>query len=94
MKGNTIWAIAFMVAAGTAGVVALAAVGDNQAEILLPLLIGFLAPTVTGLVGMSKTEDATKRLDSIDGRLNGDLDARIEAAVERAVSRWTAPPKH
>lgn len=89
---GTIWAVAFMVAAGTAGVVGLAAVGDTQAATLLPLLIGFLAPTITGLVNVSKQDDATKRLDRIDGRLNGELDSRIEAAVDRALSRWTSPP--
>lgn len=89
---NTIWAIAIMVVAGTAGMVGLTAFGDSEATILLPLLIGFLAPTITGLVNVSKQDDATRRLDSIDGRLNGELDARIEAAVERALSRWTSPP--
>lgn len=89
---STMWAVAFMIAAGTAGVVGLAAVGDNQAATLLPLLIGFLAPTITGLVNVSKQDDASKRLDSIDGRLNGELDSRIEAAVDRALSRWTSPP--
>lgn len=92
MKGNTIWAIAFMVAAGTAGVVALAAVGDREAATLLPLLIGFLAPTITGLVGMNKADANSAKLDKLDGRLNGELDARIEAAVERALSKWTQPP--
>lgn len=89
---GTVWAVALMVVAGTAGVVGLAAVGDTQAATLLPLLIGFLAPTITGLVNVSKQDDATKRLDRIDGRLNGELDGRIEAAVDRALSRWTSPP--
>lgn len=91
---NTIWAVAIMVVAGTAGVVGLAAVGDTQAATLLPLLIGFLAPTITGLVNVSKQDDASRRLDAIDGRLNGELDARIEAAVDRALQRWTAPPRN
>lgn len=91
-SGHAIWAIAVIVATGTAGIVALAAVGDGQADILLPLLIGFLAPTVASLIGISKQDDTTKRLDSIDGRLNGELDARIEQAVERVLARWTSPP--
>lgn len=85
------WAVAVVIVAGIGGVVGLAAVGDSQADILLPLLIGFLAPTVASLVGVMKQDDASRRLDKIDGRLNGDLDQRIEAAVERALAKWTAP---
>lgn len=90
MKGN-MWPISLMVVAGIAGVVGLAAVGESQAATLLPLLIGFMAPTITGIVGMHKTDANSHRLDKIDGRLNGELDARIEAAVERALSKWTQP---
>lgn len=92
MKQGNIWAIAVMVVAGVAGVVALAAVGDREAATLLPLLIGFLAPTITGIVGMNKADANSAKLDKLDGRLNGELDARIEAAVERALSKWTQPP--
>lgn len=98
-RNATTWAVAVMVVAGTAGIVGLAAVGDKDAANLLPLLIGFLAPTITGLMAAQRSEAAAKasdenanRLEIIHGQLNGELDKRIEAAVDRALSRWTAPP--
>lgn len=91
---KNIWALTFMVCAATAGIVGLAAVGDTEAATLLPLMIGFLAPTITGIITVSKADVTTEKLNQIDGRLNGDLDARIESAVERALARWTQPPSN
>ena len=88
--GGTIWAITVMVVAGTAGVVGLAAVGDSEAAALLPLLIGFLAPTIASLVAASKAQDNTAALSRIDGRLNGELDTRIAAAVKAALTDYHA----
>ncbi len=87
---GSIWAVAVMVVAGVAGIVALAAVGDDQSATLLPLLIGFLAPTITGLIAMEKTEKATQTLTRIDGRLNGELDQRIAEAVRVALTEYHA----
>lgn len=84
MTKETVWAFAVMVVAGTAGIVGLAAVGDQQSATLLPLLVGFLAPTITSLLNGQK-------LDKIDGRLNGELDSRIEAAVQRAITKQQEP---
>jgi len=91
MSGKqTIWAVAVMVVAGVAGIVALAAVGDDQSATLLPLLIGFLAPTITGLVAADKASQNSSTLQRIDGRLNGELDARISAAVASALHEYHA----
>lgn len=87
---HIIWPIVVMVVAGIAGIVALAAVGDSEAATLLPLLIGFLAPTVTSLIAADKTDKATATLTRIDGRLNGELDQRIGAAVKAALSEYHA----
>ena len=92
MRGSagTIWAIAVMVVAGVAGIVALAAVGDSQAATLLPLLIGFLAPTVTGIIAADKAAQNGTTLERIDGRLNGELDGRIASAVKAALTEYHA----
>lgn len=87
------WPVAVMVIAAVAGVVGVVAVGDDQSSVLLPILVGFLAPTIASVVNLNRTDETNKRLTNIDGRLNGDLDQRIEAAVERALSKWTSP-KH
>lgn len=89
-KGGAIWAVTVIVVASIAGIVGLAAVGDKDAQVLLPLLIGFLAPTVTALVAASKASENTQVLQRIDGRLNGELDARIEAAVAKALGVYHA----
>jgi len=86
-KGS-IWAVAVMVCAGIAGIVALAAVGDSQAATLLPLLIGFLAPTITGLMAAEKAQANQAALTRIDGRLNGELDGRISQAVTAALHQY------
>jgi len=92
VTGNqTIWAIAAMVIAGIAGIVALAAVGDTQAATLLPLLIGFLAPTITGMIAADKADKSATVLTRIDGRLNGELDGRIADAVKTALREYHAP---
>jgi len=89
MSGRgSVWAVAVMVVAGVAGIVALAAVGDSQAATLLPLLIGFLAPTVTGLIAADRASENSSTLKKIDGRLNGELDGRISEAVTRALREY------
>lgn len=91
MRGaGMIWAVAVMVVAGVAGIVALAAVGDDQSATLLPLLIGFLAPTITSLIAADKASANQAALTRIDGRLNGELDARISAAVKAALTDYHA----
>ena len=87
---GSIWAVAVMVVAGVAGIVALAAVGDQQAATLLPLLIGFLAPTITGLMAAEKAGANETTLRRIDGRLNGELDTRIATAVKAALHEYHA----
>jgi len=89
-SGQAIWAVAVIVVASIAGIVALAAVGDKDAATLLPLLIGFLAPTVTALVAAQKAGENTQVLQKIDGRLNGQLDTRIEEAVWKALHQYHA----
>lgn len=86
-QGSSIWAVSFIVIAGIAGIVALAAIGDKEAAALLPLLIGFLAPTVTSLISAQRAGESNVKLDRIDHRLNGELDGRLEAAIERVLSR-------
>jgi len=88
--GGAIWAVTVIVVASIAGIVALAAVGDKDATVLLPLLIGFLAPTVTALVAAQKAGENTQVLQRIDGRLNGELDTRIEHAVAKALGLYHA----
>lgn len=90
MKGGAqhIWAVAVIVVASIAGIVGLAAVGDKDAQVLLPLLIGFLAPTVTALVAAQKASDNSHVLQRIDGRLNGELDQRIGDAVQKALREY------
>ena len=88
--GNHIWAVTLIVVASIAGIVALAAIGDKDAATLLPLLIGFLAPTVTALVAAQKAGENTQVLQKIDGRLNGELDRRISAAVQVALREYHA----
>ena len=91
MRHNgTVWAVTTIVVASIAGIVGLAAVGDKDAATLLPLLIGFLAPTVTALINTQKAGEANAKLDRIDGRLNGELDARIEKAVQAALREYHA----
>jgi hypothetical protein len=87
---GSIWAITVMVIAGVAGIVALTAVGDDEATILLPLLIGFLAPTVTGLIAADKAGQNSTQLKEINGRLNGELDRRIGEAVTTALHEYHA----
>lgn len=89
MKGTgAIWAVTTIVVASIAGVVALAAVGDKDAATLLPLLIGFLAPTIASLVAASKAGENSTALRSIGQQLNGELDGRIEAAVKAALEKY------
>jgi hypothetical protein len=91
MKGSgAIWAVTTIVVASIAGIVALAAVGDKDAATLLPLLIGFLAPTIASLVAANKASENSAALTRIDGRLNGELDTRIEQAVGAALTRYHA----
>lgn len=90
-QGNgTIWAVALMVCVGTAGIVGLAAVGDKEAANLLPLLVGFLAPTITGIIAANKAQENSAALSRIDGRLNGELDRRIAEAVKTALRDYHA----
>jgi len=89
-SGGAIWAVTVIVVASIAGIVALAAVGDKDATVLLPLLIGFLAPTVTALVAAQKAGENTQVLNRIDGRLNGELDGRIGDAVQKALREYHA----
>lgn len=86
-SNGTVWAVATIVIAGIVGIVALAFVGDKEAAALLPLLIGFLAPTVTSLVSAQRAGENSTKLDKIDSRLNGELDSRIEAAIDRVLMR-------
>ena len=86
-NSGTIWAVSAIVISGVVGIVALAAIGDKEAATLLPLLIGFLAPTVTSLVSAQRAGDNSAKLDKIDSRLNGELDARLEAAIDRVLRR-------
>ena len=79
MQGHSVtWTTVALVGCAIAGVVALAAVGDNEATALLPLLIGMLAPVLQNMTN-------AKKLDQIDSRLNGGLDERIEAGARTAV---------
>lgn len=89
-QGQLVWAVTTIVVASIAGIVALAAVGDKDATTLLPLLIGFLAPTVTALINTHKQDVANAKLERIDGRLNGELDKRIAAAVAVALTEYHA----
>ena len=88
--GGTIWAVTVIVVASIAGIVALAAVGDKDAATLLPLMIGFLAPTLTALIAANKAAENSATLTRIDGRLNGELDKRISAAVKAALTDYHA----
>lgn len=85
-----IWAVTLIVVASIAGIVALAAVGDKDAATLLPLMIGFLAPTITALVAAQKAGENSHVLQRIDGRLNGELDKRIGDAVQKALREYHA----
>lgn len=87
-NGHAIWAVAFIAVAGIAGIVGLAAVGDKDAATLLPLLIGFLAPTIASLVAANKAQENASALKTIGTQLNGELDARIEAAVKAALEKY------
>lgn len=87
-NGHAIWAVATIVVAGIAGIVGLAAVGDKDATTLLPLLIGFLAPTIASMVAANKAQENSAALKTIEGQLNGALDARIEAAVKAALEKY------
>lgn len=88
--GSGIWAVTAMVVSGIAGIVVLAAVGDTEAANLLPLLIGFLAPTITGVLAAQKASENQAALTRIDGRLNGELDRRISEAVRLALVDYHA----
>jgi len=92
-QSGAIWAVTTIVIASIAGIVALAAVGDKDASTLLPLLIGFLAPTIAAMVAANKSEQTAAGLTKIDHRLNGDLDKRIEAAVKAALETYHCAKK-
>lgn len=89
-QSQTIWAVTVIVVASIAGIVALAAVGDKDAATLLPLMIGFLAPTLTALIAAQKAQENSATLTRIDGRLNGELDTRIATAVKAALTDYHA----
>lgn len=89
-SGATVWAVTIMVLAGVAGIVAMDLWASDAGEGNLPLLIGFLAPTIAGLLAASKASENTAALKSIDGRLNGELDQRIEEAVWKALHTYHA----
>lgn len=92
MKANsaTVWAVTVMVLAGVAGIVAIDLWAADSGEGNLPLLIGFLAPTIAGLLAATKASENSAALKSIDGRLNGELDRRIEDAVAKALHTYHA----
>ena len=77
--------MAILVIAGIVGMVALAAVTDNDAE-MLPIMGSFVTAAVA-TVAAHKGAEASRKMDDLQGTLNGALDARIEAAVERAMER-------
>lgn len=85
---GTVWAVTTIVVASITGIVALAAVGDREATALLPLLIGFLAPTIASLVAANKSDQAAQGLTRIDHRLNGELDRRIREAVKDSLEQY------
>lgn len=93
MKGSVIWAVTVIVVASIVGIVSLAHIGDKDAQTLLPLLIGFLAPTIASLVAASKSEETKAGLTRIDSRLNGELDKRIQVAVKEALTTYHAAKK-
>ena len=83
----TKWLVVLVVA-GIAGMVALAAVTDNDAE-MLPMLASFVTAAVA-TVAAHKGAEASRKVDGLQDQLNGALDARIEAAVERALGKRDA----
>ena len=83
----TRWLVVLVIA-GIVGMVALAAVTDNDAE-MLPILSSFVTAAVA-TVAAHKGAEASRKMDDLQGTLNGALDARIEAAVERAMERRAA----
>lgn len=88
MKHNgTVWAATVIVVAGMAAIVAMDLFAQ-EGEGNLPLLIGFVAPTVAALLAANKASENTQALQKIDGRLNGDLDRRIEEAVKSALEKY------
>ena len=89
-QGQAVWAATVIVVAGVVGIVALDLFAEKPGEGNLPLLIGFLAPTIAALLAATKANENTAALKSIDGRLNGDLDKRIEEAVWKALHQYHA----
>ena len=89
-SGQAVWAATVIVVAGVIGIVALEVFATKSGEGNLPLLIGFLAPTVAALLAASKASENTAALSRIDGRLNGELDKRIEEAVWKALHTYHA----
>lgn len=66
------WQVVAIVAIAVTGAVAVIQVGDAQAAVLLPMMIGLLTP-ILQLMGVQK-------------QLNGGLDTRMEEAVRRVMA--------
>ena len=73
------WQIVAIVAIAVTGVVAVIQVGDAQAAVLLPMMIGLLTP-ILQLMGVQK-------------QLNGGLDQRMKDAVREVVAESVAAPE-
>lgn len=87
------WAVSILGVVGIVGIVLLPVVAPEDSEKLLVILVGFLTTATVGLLNGQKQDEANRKLDQIDGRLNGELDRRIEAAIERALEKWTGTPR-
>jgi len=89
-RSAAVWAATILTVAGIVGIVALDLFADRAGEGNLPLLIGFLAPTIAAMLAASKASENTAALKTINGRLNGELDKRIEEAVWAALHKYHA----
>ena len=86
-SGRAVWAATVIVGAAVAAIVAMDLfAGEGEGN--LPLLIGFVAPTVAALLAASKATENSQALKTIEGQLNGELDKRIEAAVKAALEKY------
>lgn len=87
MKSNaTIYAVAIIAVAGVIGLVGLSVTGDdNQAQPMMVVLVGFLGSTVAALVAASKADNAVHGVQTLNTRMNGELDQRMEEAALRVM---------
>lgn len=81
------WPVALVIVAAIAGVVALSAVSEDGAREQLPLLIAFIAPTITSLIAASKSDANGQGIAKIEKAVNGDLEPRVRAWVRDEVTQ-------